>query len=43
MQAITIGEDLVFLIRAMWMEINGVIPRRNELLKQVKEHTQIPS
>ncbi|CAE6957766.1 RE1 [Symbiodinium sp. CCMP2592] len=39
-QAITIGEDLVFLIRAMWMEIHGVIPRRNELPQQVAQWTE---
>ena len=38
-QAITIGEDLVFLIRAMWMEIHGVVPQRGMLEQQVKAST----
>ena len=38
-QAITIGEDFVFLMRAMWMEINGIRPIRGKLQEQIKEHT----
>ena len=38
-QAITIGEDLVFLMRAMWMEIHGVLPIRGEISQQVKDNT----
>eukprot|EP00439_Symbiodinium_sp_Y106_P073683 s126_g13.t4 len=39
-QAITIGEDLVYLIRAMWMEINGVNPVRGMMNQQIKANTR---
>ncbi|CAE7712174.1 unnamed protein product [Symbiodinium sp. CCMP2592] len=38
-QAITVGEDLVYLIRAMWMEFNGVAPQRGKLNQLIREHT----
>ena len=39
-QAITIGEDVIYLIRSLWMEIHGVTPARGRQDDQVKLRTR---
>ena len=38
-QAITIGEDLTFLVRSVWAEIHGISPIRGRQDELIRDHT----